>query len=256
MYCIELTRLRLRLAGGEIELVRRVLWQLTAALGQDATTTANSNSQRVGDSTDSSARREIALANYLEATEMLVVQIMLPCGESTEASAIVSNDTHLRAKDKVRLLKECELSTIRTVGEDESGIATRGGAARNASSTGATGSGDSHSHRRGARRAATGGLESNGHTRFDRLEPPTDDSSSSTAQNGEQQQGSVLKFFADVADWTPEARIQLVVGAGAAGLAAYAALRNRDSLWRAARSAVGVAARTAGDIGGFIVGSS
>lgn len=258
--CNGLSRLRLRLAGGEIELVRGVLWQLKAALGQEllrrAISTANANNQGAGDSNDtSSAPREIALANYLEATELLVVQIMLPCGESTEASVLVSKDTHLRAKDKIRLLKECELSAIRTVGGDESDIATVGGAVRGTSSNRAAGSGDSHSHQGRARRAATGGPDNLGHTRFDSLEP-LPDGSSSTAQHEQQQQGSVLKLFSHASDWTPEARIQLVVGAGVAGLAAYAALRNRDSLWRATRTAVGVAARTAGDIGAFIVGSS
>lgn len=254
----EPTRLRLRLARGEVELVRRVLWKLRAVLAElllRTKTTTNANNLWAGDSNGSSATTQATtLANYSEATEMLVVQIMLPCGESTEASALVSNDTHLGTNDRIRLLKECELSMIRTGGEHESDIAPRGDGERTAGRTHAHGSGDAHSRQGRTRRASTGGSENDGRTRFEGLEPSPDDRS--TARHGQQQQGPVHKFFSDVSGWTPEARIQLVVGAGAAGLAAYAALRNRGSLWRAARSAIDVAARTAGDIGGFIVGSA
>lgn len=240
--------------------MRRVLWQLRAALGEEllhcTTTTTGDNNQGTAHSNRGATATSTALANYSEAMEMLVLQIMLPSGESSEASALVSNDTYLGAKDKGRLLKECELSAVRTAEEaGASGtLAGGGGTAGRATTTPASSNGSSQSYPGSSRRAASGRPERDGHTRFgERSDPPPDHSA---ADHAHQELGPVQKFFLDVSDWTPEARIQLVVGAGAAGLAAYAALRNRDSLVRAARSAASVAARTAGDIGAFIVGSS
>lgn len=240
--------------------MRRVLWQLRAALGEEllhcaSTTAADNNNQGGtphGSHRTTAKATSTALANYLEATEMLVVQIMLPCGESGEASALVSNDRYLRANHKGRLLRACELSAARTPSDArESGTPAGGaGATRRSSTTpspGGNGSWQSYAGR--ARRAASGRPERDGHTRFG-------DPDHGAGRHGPQEQGPVQKFFPDVSDWTPEARIQLVVGAGAAGLAAYAALRNRGSLLRAARGAASAAARTAGDIGAFIVGSS
>lgn len=232
--------------------MRRVLWQLRAALAEEllhctATPNARNSNNGTAHSSHGSTASPAALANYSEATEMLVVQTMLPCGESSEALALVSNDRYLGMEDKGRLLKVCELSAARAPHEArESGTLAGGeGATEHAVSTPASRNGHSGS----ARRAASGRPE-RGRENFD---PPPDHGA---ARYGPRQQGPVQKFFSDVSDWTPEARIQLVVGAGAAGLAAYAALRNRDSLLRAARSAASVAARTAGDVGAFIVGSS
>lgn len=245
--------------------MRRVLSQLRAALGEEllhctTTSPADDNQGTIGHSGPGGTATPTALANYLEATEMLVVQIMLPCGESSEASALVSNDGYLGAKDRGRLLRVCERSSaVRTAEEEarESGTLAAGGgvAAGLAAGTPASSSnGNSQPYPGSARRAASGRPERDGRTGFGgRFDPPPDHSS---AGRGRQQQGPVQKFFSNVSDWTPEARIQLVAGAGAAGLAAYAALRNRDSLLRAARGAASVAARTAGDIGAFVVGSS
>lgn len=241
--------------------MRRVLWQLRASLGEEllhrTTTTTADNNHGTTRSRDGAVATSTALANYLEATEMLVVQIMLPCAESGEALALVSNDRYLGANDRGRLLKACELAAARTPeGARESGTRAGGaGAAGRAASTRASGNDDSQSYPESARRAASGRPErEDGHSRSgEHFDPPPEHGE---ARQGGQQQGPVQKFFSDVSEWTPEARIQLVVGAGAAGLAAYAALRNRGSLLRAARGAASVAARTAGDIGAFIVGSS
>lgn len=219
------TRLRLRLADGELDVGRRVLTQLRAALGEELR-------RAKADVNSPDGNNAIARANYVEAMEMLLVQIMLPCGEFAEASSLVSNDPFLGHEEKSHLLKECELSTSRArVTESDSGGRPAG---------------NEHSYR-DPRRAAHG--QRHRHSALDNQEPPQE-----TARPG--QQGPVQKFFSDVSDWTPETRVQLVVGAGAAGLAAYAACRNRDSLWRAMRSAADLATRTAADIGTFIVGSS
>ena len=242
--------------------MRRVLWQLRAALGEEllhrTTTTTADNSQGIARSRESeiATATSTVLANYLEATEMLVVQIMLLCEESGEASALVSNDRYLETNDKGRLLKACEVSAARTPEEArDPGIRAGGAGPAGRASNPASGTGDSQSYRGRARRAASGRPERDGQSRFgESFDPPPDHAA---ARRGpQQQQGPVQKFLSDVSEWTPEARIQLVVGAGAAGLAAYAALRNRGSLLRAARGAASVAARTAGDIGAFIVGSS
>eukprot|EP00903_Cladosiphon_okamuranus_P009576 g9118.t1 len=264
-FAVGILWLRLRLAGGEFELVRRVLWQLRAALGEEllhcATTTAADNKIQGDTPHDShgttTTATSSALANYSEATEMLVVQIMLPCGESGEASALVSNDRFLGANDKSRLLRACELSAARTPSDARESGTPAGGAdatARATTTPALSGNDSSQSYPWGARRAASGRPERDRHTGFgEHFDPPPDHGA---GRHGPQEQGPVQKFFSDVSDWTPEARIQLVVGAGAAGLAAYAAMRNRDSLLRAARGAASAAARTAGDIGAFIVGSS
>lgn len=235
------SRLRLRLAGGEFELVRRVLWQLRAALANELQHLALADTDRTA-----------ALANYSEATEMLVLQVMLPCGELTEASALVSNDAHLGRKEKGQLFRACEASAPRLNGERRSEPVIGAGVARNTSSAATNGDGSAF-HGVGGRAAARGRPQRGNHTTAGNIEPSTDDDA---ARHRQHQQGAVQNFFSSVSDWTPEARIQLVVGAGAASLAAYATLRNRESLWRAARSAAGVAVRTAGDIGGFIVGAS
>lgn len=239
------SRLRLRLAGGEFELVRRVLWQLREAL-------ANELQHRTSLITTGDTRRTAALANYTEATEMLVLQVMLPCGECGQASALVSDDAYLAPKARGELLRACEASTLHSHGEDGLGPTADGSATRNTSG-GATASDGGHPARARRRTVATGEPRHGYHTSAESFDPPPDDGAARFSQH---QQGAVQKLLSSVSDWTPEARIQLVVGAGAAGLAAYATLRNRDSLWRAARNAAGVAVRTAGDIGGFIVGSS
>ncbi|CAM9778596.1 unnamed protein product [Hapterophycus canaliculatus] len=243
-FAVAILWLRLRLAGGEFELVRRVLWQLRAALANEL--------QHRTLATTACTGRAAALANYSEATEMLIVQVMLPCGETPEASALVSNDAHLGPKERDQLLQACKVSSIHSNhGERQSQPTEGGGTIRDTSSAAITGDGSSRPGVRG-RGAATGGPWREDHTAAENFEPQHD----SPARHRQGQQGVMQKLFCSVSDWTPEARIQLVVGAGAAGLAAYATLRNRDSLWRAARSAAGVAVRTAGDIGGFIVGSS
>lgn len=242
--------------------MRRVLWQLRAALGEEllhysTTTTAVENNHGAAPGSHGAAATSTALANYSEATEMLVVQVMLPCGEPGEASALVSNDRHLEAKEKGRLLRACEMSAARTPEEARASgaLAGAGGAAGRAASTPTPGDYNSQPYPGGARQAMSGRPERDGHTRFGaHFDPPPDHHGA--PRHRPQQQGPVQRFFSDVSDWTPEARIQLVVGAGAAGLAAYAALRNRDSLLRAAGRAASAAARTAGDIGAFIVGSS
>ncbi|CAN0559755.1 unnamed protein product, partial [Ectocarpus sp. 12 AP-2014] len=255
-------RLRLRLAGGELELVRRILWQLRAVLGEEvrrctpAITANNSDFERA----DSRAVTP-AVANYSEATEMLVVQIMVPCGEFTEAVAVVSSDAYLSPKDKSQLLKSCEHYAPGR--ERESSAAAGQGTTGNASNTAPHSrspcgrSGPSHSsYREDYGEETTGGPQRDGPTRLEHSSSSDEVGAAFYHQQRQEEQSPLQKFFSDVSDWTPEARVQLVVGAGAAGLAAYAALRNRDSLWRAARSAVGVAARTAGDVGAFLVGSS
>ncbi|CAN0192776.1 unnamed protein product [Ectocarpus sp. 8 AP-2014] len=261
-FAVAILWLRLRLAGGELGLVRRFLWQLRAVLGEEVrrcapAVTANNNDFERADSRAVTP----AVANYSEATEMLVVQIMVPCGEFTEAVALVSGDAHLIPKDKSQLLKACEQSASGR--ERESSAEAGQGTTGNVSIT-TPGSrspcgrgGPSHSsYREDYRAETTGGPHRDGRTRLDRSSSPDELGAAFCHQQRQQEQSPLQKFFSNVSDWTPEARVQLVVGAGAAGLAAYAALRNRDSLWRAARSAAGVAARTAGDVGAFIVGSS
>eukprot|EP00752_Nemacystus_decipiens_P010193 g9083.t1 len=258
-FAIAILWLRLRLTGGEFELVRRVLWQLRAALGEEllrrTTTTAADNNQGTARRRDGAAGASTALTNYSEATEMLVTQIMLPCGESAEASALVSNDRYLGANDKRRLLKVCNQSAARAPEAAREADTRTGGAGvgGRAAGTPTSVNGDSQACLGIVRRGISGRSETDGQRFGGRFDSPPDHGA---AGHGRQQQGPVQKFFSDVSEWTPEARIQLVVGAGAAGLAAYAALRNRGSLLRAARKAASVAARTAGDIGAFIVGSS
>lgn len=228
-FCI--FRLRLYLAGGEFEFVRKVLWQLRDTLGEElhrAAATVNS----IG-----GAGGEMARANYLQAMEMLVVQLMLPCGEFGDARSLVSSDPYLGQKEKSQLLEACDQSSVRS---GERSLGAKGGA------SGANDTEGSRTHQ-GVRREV-GGHQSNEFASSGNFERQTDD-----APDGHQ--GPVQKFFS-VGDWTPEARLQLLIGAGATGLAAYAACRNRHHLWRAARDAAGVAIRTAGDIGAFIVGSS
>lgn len=185
---------------------------------------------------------------------MLVVQIMLPCGEFSEASSLVSDDAHLGTEGKSRLLKACEQSAIRAAQEErDSGAGAGAGVA--ATRTPEAPDADncrSRLDRRRARGAPSGRPEIGGNARSTDFESEPDDSRE--AQHS--QQGPVQKFFSDVSDWTPEARIQVAIGAGAAGLAIYAAFRNRGSLRRAARSAASLAARTAGEIGAFVVGAS
>lgn len=227
-----IVRLRLCLAGGEFEFVRKVLWQLRDTLGEELHSEAATANSIGG------AGGEMARANYFQATEMLAIQIMLPCGEFGDARSLVSSDLHLGQKQKSQLLEACDQSSVRS---RERPLSATGGP------SGANGADGPRTHQ-GSRRQV-GGHQSNAFASPGDLERPTDN-----APDGHQ--GPVQKFFSEVGDWTPEARLQLVVGAGAAGLAAYAACRNRHHLWRAARDAAGVAIRTAGDIGAFIVGSS
>ncbi|CAM9668583.1 unnamed protein product [Scytosiphon promiscuus] len=243
-FAVAILWLRLRLAGGEFELVRRVLRQLRAALANELQRRTSATTVDTGGTTD--------LENYSEATEMLVLQVMLPCGESAEASELVSNDAHLGPQERGQLLRACEASALHSQGERRTGQTAGGGTARDARSPASTGDGTSPPGAR-ERMAASGDRRRDGDTTVGISDRPID---AGATQHGPHQQGTVQKLISCVSDWTPEARLQLVVGAGAAGLAAYATLRNRDSLWRTARSAVGVAVRTARDVGGFIVGSS
>lgn len=202
----------------------------------------------------SAAAASPALANYSEATEMLVVQIMLPCGEFSEASSLVSDDTHLGAKDKSRLLKACEQAAARATREERGSSAGAGAevAARRAPEDPDSSSGRSRSDRWRAGGASLRPPEIGGDALTVNFESTPGDGRE--AQHA--QQGPVQKFFSEVSDWTSEARIQAAIGAGAAALAIYAAVRNRGPLGRAARGAAGLAARTAGEIGSFVVGAS
>lgn len=234
-FAIRIGRLRLCLAGGEFEFVRKVLWQLRDTLREELHSEAamvNSINSIGG------AGGEMARANYLQATEMLVVQIMLSCGEFGDARSLVSSDPYLGQKEKSQLLKACDQPSVQS---RERPLSATGGA------SGANGADGSRTHQ-GARRQV-GEHPSNRFASPGNPQRPT-------VNEPDGHQGPVQKFFSEVGDWTPEARLQLVVGAGAAGLAAYAACRNRHHLWRAARDAAGVAIRTAGDIGAFIIGSS
>lgn len=218
------------LAGGELEFVRKVLWQLRDTLGEElhrAAATVNSTG----------AGGKVARTNYLQATEMLVVQIMLTCRQLDDARSLVSSDPYLGELDKRQLLKACDEFTVRS---RERPLGAAGGASGAKDADGPC----THQSARQVGQDQSSGFVSPGD-----LERPIDN-----ATHGHQ--GSVQKSFWEVGDWTPEARLQMVVGAGAAGLAAYAACRNRHHLWRAARDAAGVAIKTAGDIGAFIVGSS
>lgn len=229
------TRLRLRLAGGEIDLVRRILLQLRAALGEEqrGKTTIVLD---IPEGSDPSAR-----ANYTETMHMLVVQVMLPQGEFPEASALITNDPYLEHKDKAQLLEACELSA-NALGELES---ISGGGISAAGRRRQAGIGCSLPTTGRAVRSAVGSE----HAPLRDRETLVDDVDS-------EEPGKVKKFFASISDWSPEARLQLVVGAGTAGLAVYAACRNRDYVWRMVRNAAGVARRTAGDVGMFVVGSA
>lgn len=227
------TRLRLRLASGEFEIVRKVLWKLRAALGDELHRVTSTRNSSLGANSE-----VVAQANYVEATETLVVQVMLPRGEFAEALTLVSSDPYLRQNEKAQLLEACELSASRQV-ELEPGS---GGDA------GVVGTPSRYGRCHSAGRTA-GGAQGWGNSMPDNVESP-----SHTTRHGEQ--GPLQKFFGGVSDWTPEARLQLVFSAGAAGLAAYAACRHRGSLWRAVRGAAGLAGKTAGDIGTFIVGTS
>lgn len=223
-------RLRLRLARGEIDLVHGVLWQLRAALGEDlhrATTAIARPAAETGKTTR---------ANYSETMEMLVVQTLLPSTDWTEASSLVSSDPHLGQNEKKQLLKACAL-TASQAGEPELGAAE--GEGRPSLS--------GRSYRGSAQ--APRGAQGNGHAAPDNREPPP--------RNERQgHEGPVQKLLSNVSDLTPGARVQLVMGVGAAGLAVYATCRNRESLWRAVRKAAELARRTAGDVGTFVVGSS
>lgn len=232
LFANRIARLRLCLAGGEFEFVRKVLWQLRDTLGEELHREA-AMVNSIGGAGD-----EMARANYLQATEMLVIQIMLPCGEFSDARSLVSSDPNLGQKEKNHLLEACDQSSVQS---RERSLSATGGA------SGADGANGSRMHE-GARQQVRG-HQSNRFAIPGNPQRPT-------VNEPDEHQGPVQKFFSEVGDWTPEARLQLVVGAGAAGLAAYAACRNRNHLWRAARDAAGVAIRTAGDIGAFIIGSS
>lgn len=229
-------RLRLRLAGGEVDLVRRVLWQLRAALGEEQRGKTTSGSTVIPDEPGGSTAS--ARANYAETTNMLVVQVMLPDGEIPEASALITNDPYLQHEEKAQLLKACGLSA-NTTGDLES--VSGGGSA-------ATG---------GRRQAANGcSFRTTGRSASSTVDSEHAHGEALVDGVEREEPGQVNKFFANISDWSPEARLQVVVGVGTAGLAVYAACRNRQSVWRMARNAVGLARRTAGDVGMFIVGSA
>ena len=196
---------------------------------------------------------------------MLVVQIMLPCGEVNEASSLVSNDEHLGIEDRSRLLRACEQSAIRTSHEGRRGDSGTGAgagvAARRTAEAPDTSNGRrSHSDRWRARQAAPGrpgAADRNARSANFESAPDGSGEAGHVQRQQQQRQGPVQKFFSGVvSDWTPEARIQAAIGAGAAGLAIYVAMRNRGSLRRAASSAASLAARTAGEIGAFVVGAA
>lgn len=229
------TRLRLRLAGGEIDLVRRILLQIRAALGEEQRSKTTIVLDEPGGSHPS------ARANYTETMHMLVVQVMLPQGEFPEASALIKNDPYLEHKEKAQLLEACELSA-NAVGELES---VSGGGLSAAGRRRQAGNGCSVRTTGRAARSAV----SNEHGPLRDRETLVDDVES-------EEPSQVKNFFASISDWSPEARLQLVVGAGTAGLAVYAACRNRHSVWRMVINVAGVARRTAGDVGMFVVGSA
>lgn len=214
--------------------MRRILLQLRTALGEEQRekTTIVLDEPR---GSNPSAR-----ANYTETMHMLVVQVLLPQGESPEASALITNDRYLDHKEKAQLLEACELSA-NAVGalESVSGGGTAAAGGRRQSGNGCP--------PRTTGRTARGAV-GNGNVPLRDREALVDD-----VESGEP--GQVDKCFASISELSPEARLQLVVGAGAAGLAVYAACRNRKSLWRMVRNAAGLARRTAGDVGMFVVGS-
>lgn len=234
------SRLRLRLAGGEVDVVRGVLCSLRSELSKEL--------QRLSLSRDDSSEiHERALqvkhghyatahANYCEVTDTLIAQVMLPGGDAADALSLVASDLHLGPKTTSRLIAMCRASAATTPArqpdaEDGHGsIHDRNSCGRN-------------------RGHVEGG--SNRHSAaHDRLDTP---------EQGENTRSRTLAggFLSDFAwqQWAPETRVRLVVAAGAAGLAAYVACRRRDSLWRAVRNASELAMRTAGDLGTFIVGA-
>lgn len=162
---------------------------------------------------------------------MLILQVMLPHGESVAASTLLVNDVFLGRKEKGQLLRSCELFACRMADRDADRRPPGGQSSQPSD--------------------RTAGETSQG---VGILAPASHDVPVETTP--QEEDGPVHKFFSGVSDWTPESRLQLVVGAGAAGLAAYAACRNRHSLWRAVRSAAGFARATVGGIGAFIVGSA
>lgn len=230
-------RLRLRLAGGEIDLVRQVLWQLRVALGDELRSVATSSDSI---SVEERVRRsDKARTNYVVTMEMLIVETMLPFGESPEASSLVSGDPYLNKEEEIHILTACGLSA----GEDGVKSGTEGALDGNPTTC-------QHEHDGTAGSAAC--PLGNGHlTSRTSQQPPGVD--------GEGQSRPVPNsnyFNGMFSDWTLETRLQVVVGISAAGLGALAAFRNRQSLWRATRSATVLVKRTAVDLGNFIVGSS
>lgn len=231
----------MRLAGGEVDLVRGVLCSLRSELGKELQrlSLSRDDPSEIKERTlqEKHGHYAAAHANYCEATETLVAQVMLPGGDAADALSLVASDPHLGPKPSGRLIAMCQASAATTparqpdAGEGHGSIHDRNSRGRN-------------------RGRAQGG--SNRHSvAHDRLDTP---------ELGEDTRGRTLAggHSSDIAwkQWAPESRVRFLVAAGAAGLAAYVACRRRDSLWRAVRSASGLAMRTAGDIGTFIVGAS
>lgn len=228
-------RLRLRLAGGEVDLVRRVLWPLRAELSktQQRFSVAREDRSEGKRELDQHHNINTARTNYAEVMGTLIVQIMLPSGESADALSLVTSDPHLELKQKSLLMETCAASA-----------ATRSRELKPRDGSGPIDGRYSSESNRGD----VGG------------QPGAQELAASHEREGPAEQtmrpvGSAGSLFSGFSELTPEARIVFLFAAGAAGLATYAACRRRQSLWRAVRNAAGLARRTAGDLGTFIVGS-
>lgn len=220
-----------------MDLVRGVLWSLQAELNKEQQRFSVAREDRSEGKRDLQTypHFDAARANYAEVMDTLIMQVMLPGGESTDALSLVTSDPHLGPKQKSRLAEACAAwaasRTSKPEPRDESGpIRDRH-------------SGGSNNGRVGGDSRVQGYL-----TTHDREGPPE--------QQGMGEGSLAGSFFSGFSELTPEARLRLVVAAGVAGLVAYATCRRRESLWRAVRNAAGLAKRTAGDLGTFIVGSS
>lgn len=202
-----------------------VLKQLRAALGEELRrqSVPAENKER------EPCPRSNAGANYAEVIFMLVMDVMLPSGEYTEASALVENDTCLDSGPRVVLKKACESYTTLHKDSQERGDSSP--------------SKDRQTNHPSMSRDIR--PLSNQHT-------PDCDALSPDRQRVHH--GVIHSFLAGISESTIEGRIRFVVGTGAAGLAIFAVCRKRDSVWRAARATAVFARKAAGDIGSFIVG--
>lgn len=222
----------MRLAEGDIDPVRQVLWQLQAALGDELCSVATSNGSNPVE--ERVRRSDTARVNYVVTIEMLVVETMLPFDESLAASSLVSGDPYLKKEERIHILTACGLSDGVKPGTE--GVLDDSCRPDHDGTTGSPACplGNGHLNNRTSQQPprADGGEGQNRQVRNDNL---------------------VNGVFSSMLLST---RLHMVFGIGAAGLGALAAFRNRHSLWRATRTATVLAARTAVDMGNFIVGSS